>query len=281
MSRTDLDIALRNGGTEAVILVHGLTGAPDEMRFLAKKLHDQGYDVHVPLLAGHGADYPAVMRTGWKDWLGTLKQTYEAIRGDYARVHVAGICVGGMLGLLLARDHDVASCTIYAPVFEFDGWTMPKSYAWLKSTWRLIYLVPGVGRIVVPETYPFGLKDARLRALASESQESLIKGALDGMPLKSIADMYHLGQVVLEDAPSLTVPTLIIHAEEDEIGDPENARRLQKALGGPVTLQLLSDSYHMIHVDRERSKVVAMTLKHIAANASGASGASADRQAHA
>ncbi len=269
MTAANLDINLVGGGTEAVILVHGLTGAPDEMRFLAKKLHDRGYDVHVPLLAGHGADYPTVMKTGWKDWLETVKQTYEAIRPNYSHVHVAGICVGGMLGLLLARDHDVASCTIYAPVFAFDGWTMPKSYAFLKPTWRLIYLVPGVGRIIVPETYPFGLKDERLRALASESQESLIKGALDGMPLKSIADMYHLGQVVLQTAPSLTVPTLIIHAEEDEIGDPENARRLQRALGGPVRLELLQDSYHMIHVDRERSKVVAMTLEQIAASGAG------------
>ena len=269
MTAANLDINLVGGGTEAVILVHGLTGAPDEMRFLAKKLHDRGYDVHVPLLAGHGADSPTVMKTGWKDWLETVKQTYEAIRPNYSHVHVAGICVGGMLGLLLARDHDVASCTIYAPVFAFDGWTMPKSYAFLKPTWRLIYLVPGVGRIIVPETYPFGLKDERLRALASESQESLIKGALDGMPLKSIADMYHLGQVVLQTAPSLTVPTLIIHAEEDEIGDPENARRLQRALGGPVRLELLQDSYHMIHVDRERSKVVAMTLEQIAASGAG------------
>ena len=276
MTAPNLDIVLKGGGREAVILVHGMTGAPDEMRFLAKKLHDRGYDVYVPLLAGHGSDYPAVMKTGWKDWLGTLKTTYEAIRPGYARVHVAGICVGGMLGLLLARDHDVASCTIYAPVFEFDGWTMPKSYGWLKSTWRLIYLVPGVGRIIVPETFPFGLKDERLRALAAESQESLIKGALDGMPLKSIADMYHLGQVLLQTAPSLTVPTMIIHAEEDEIGDPSNARRLQKALGGPVRLEMLQDSYHMIHVDRERSKVVALTLEQIAATGEGATA----QQAH-
>jgi carboxylesterase len=283
MSRTDLDITLRNGGGEAVILVHGMTGAPDEMRFLGKKLHDRGFDVHIPLLAGHGAGYPDIRRTGWADWLGTVKATYERIRGDYDRVHIAGICAGGMLGLLLARDHDIASCTIYAPVFDFDGWTMSKFYANLRWGWRPIQLAPLVGRIVVPETYPFGLKDTRLRTLAAESQDSLIKGALDGMPLKSIADMYELGQVVLKAAPSLSVSTLIIHAEEDEIGHPDNARRLQRALGGPARLEMLQDSYHMIHVDRERSKVVALTLAHMTLAQSMSIGRpeAAGRKAHA
>jgi len=265
MTHSDLDITLRKGSREAVILVHGLTGAPDEMRFIAKKLHMEGYDVYAPLLAGHGADYATIMPTGWKDWLGTLTQTYAAIRGDYERIHVAGICVGGMLGLLMAQTHEIASCTIYAPVFEFNGWSMPKSYFWLKWFWWLIYLVPGGGRVVVREVHPFGLKDERLRALVADSQNNLIKGALDGMPLKSIADMYRLGQRLLKVAPSLKVPTLLIHSDEDECGDLDNAERLQRAMGEWATLKVLHDSYHMIHVDRERSKVVAMTLAHIAA----------------
>ncbi len=277
MTNSDLEITLRSGNREAVILVHGLTGAPDEMRFIAKKLHMEGYDVYCPLLAGHGADYATIMPTGWKDWLGTLTQTYDQIRGDYERIHLAGICVGGMLGLLMGQTREIASCTIYAPVFEFNGWSMPKSYFWLKPFWWLIYLVPGGGRVVVREVHPFGLKDERLRALVADSQNNLIKGALDGMPLKSIADMYRLGQRLLKVAPSLKVPTLLIHSDEDECGDLDNAERLQRAMGEWATLKVLHDSYHMIHVDRERSKVVAMTLAHIAA-AGGPE--AAERKAH-
>ncbi len=55
---------------DLVILVHGLTGAPDEMRYVAKKLAAQGLDVETPLLAGHGQGYPEVIATGWQDWLG-------------------------------------------------------------------------------------------------------------------------------------------------------------------------------------------------------------------
>ena len=273
-----LDITLRKGSAEAVILVHGLTGAPDEMRFIAKKLHMEGYDVYAPLLAGHGANYATIMPTGWKDWLGTLTDTYDAIRGDYERVHVAGICVGGMLGLLMGQTREIASCTIYAPVFEFNGWSMPKSYVLLKPFWWAMYCIPGLGRFVIREVHPFGLKDERLRALVADSQNNLIKGALDGMPLKSIADMYRLGQTLLKVAPSLNVPTLLIHSDEDECGDLDNAELLQRVMGDKARLEVLHDSYHMIHVDRERSKVVALTLEHI--QACGRAGAD-ERKAHA
>jgi len=262
-SGSSLDIVLSSGAKEAVILVHGLTGAPDEMRFLAKKLGDRGYDVYVPLLKGHGSSYAAVMATGWRDWLSTLISCHDRIAKDYDRIHVAGICVGGMLGLLLAEIRPIASCTVYSPLFAFNGWAMPRFYALLKTLWPLIYIVPFAGRIVVPETYPFGLKDERLRNLAATSQDSLIKGALDGMPLKSIADMYQLGQEVLKSASRIKVPVLIIHAQEDEIGDLDNAYRLHAALGPTSRLEILDNSYHMIHVDQERSKVVALTLEAI------------------
>ncbi|ESQ87600.1 alpha/beta hydrolase [Asticcacaulis benevestitus] len=256
-----LDITLRKQHRKAVILVHGLTGAPDEMRYLAKKLSDHGYDVYVPLLSGHGGAYANVIRTGWRDWLQTLTLCYDRIAPDYDHIHVAGICVGGMLGLMLASQRTLSSCTVYSAVFEFDGWSMPRHYAILRAAWPLIYLLPPVGSIIIPETYPFGLKDERLRTLAATSQDSLIKGALDGMPLKSIADMYRLGRAVLDIAPTLNTPTLIIHAEEDEIGSVKNAHRLKSALGPQARLAILNDSYHMIHVDRERSKVVALTLE--------------------
>ena len=32
-------------------------------------------------------------------------------------------------------------------------------------------------------------------------------------------------------------------------------------MGGPTSVQLLDDSYHMIHVDQERDRVAAMTAE--------------------
>ena len=40
-------------GEDAVLLIHGLTGTPAEMRYIAKNLLKQGFSVACPQLAGH------------------------------------------------------------------------------------------------------------------------------------------------------------------------------------------------------------------------------------
>ena len=54
-------------------------------------------------------------------------------------------------------------------------------------------------------------------------------------------------------------PTLIVHAREDDMAHLRNAYRLRDALAGPTRLEVLEDSYHMIHVDKERGRVGDMT----------------------
>ncbi|HJU08685.1 MAG TPA: alpha/beta hydrolase, partial [Rhodanobacteraceae bacterium] len=46
------DFLLR-GGRAGVLLIHGLTGTPAEMRFVGKGLHRAGYTVYGMQLAGH------------------------------------------------------------------------------------------------------------------------------------------------------------------------------------------------------------------------------------
>ena len=59
--------------------------------------------------------------------------------------------------------------------------------------------------------------------------------------------------------PKMTVPTLLIHAKEDDFAHYRNAYAVQKLHGGKCEVVLLEDSYHMIHIDKERKKVAELT----------------------
>jgi carboxylesterase len=59
--------------------------------------------------------------------------------------------------------------------------------------------------------------------------------------------------------PSITIPTLLIHARDDDVSHPRNARRIQRLHGGSCDIVYLENSYHMIHVDRERDRVAELT----------------------
>ena len=45
-----------NGNRNGVLLIHGLTGTPNEMRIIAKGLNQAGFTVYAMQLAGHCGD---------------------------------------------------------------------------------------------------------------------------------------------------------------------------------------------------------------------------------
>jgi carboxylesterase len=267
MSRVpDYSFRLDGGAGKAVLLVHGMTGAPGEMKFLAKRLHRRGLSVAAPLLAGHGLDEALLLETRWQDWLGSVRDAFEALKADHDEVHVAGICVGGALGLVLcAEDTRVASASVYSMTYRYDGWNMKPWNRAITPLLRPLSRLPLIRRIGFTEPYPFGLKDERLRDGMAATQGAVIPGALDKVPLGAMGEMHALTDHVDHVAGRIAQPVLILHAAEDDMSHPRNAHRLQAALGGRASLHLLDDCYHMIHVDRQRDLVGDLTADFVGA----------------
>lgn len=255
-----LSFSLRGALGKAVLLIHGLTGAPGEMKFLAKRLHRRGFSVDAPLLAGHGRDAAHLLATNWRDWLESLDEAYSRLSREHDEVYVAGICAGGALGLALALEEPaIAGAAVYSMTYRYDGWNMKRWYSAIAPIAEPLGGLPLLRGISFPEPYPFGLKDERLRESVAASQGSLIPGALDRFPLGALAQMHRLSAHLDRVAAQIRTPTLILHAREDDMSHPRNALRLRARLGGPVDLHLLDDCYHMIHVDQQRDLVGDMT----------------------
>jgi carboxylesterase len=256
------DLSFRLSGTtgKAVLLIHGLTGAPGEMKFLAKRLNRRGLAVAAPLLAGHGADEARLLKTGWRDWLGSVREAFARLRSEHDEVYVAGICVGGALGLALAAEEPaVAGAAVYSMTYRYDGWNMKGWYSAIASFAEPFAGLPLIRRASFVEPYPFGLKDERLRDGMLSAQGAVIPGALDRVPLGAMAEQHRLARHLDQVAPRIRQPTLILHAADDDMSHPRNAYRLKAALGGRAEIQLLDDCFHMIHVDRQRDLVGDLT----------------------
>jgi carboxylesterase len=258
-----IDRSYRLNGTngKGALLIHGLTGAPAEMQFLAKRLHRRGFTVHVPQLAGHCQDLRQLLSTTWSDWLDSVRHAHESLARSVDDISVAGICVGGALGLALAAERPtVKRAAVYSMTFEYDGWNMKKWYR-LAPLMRLARLAPLMRRWKFKERHPYGIKDERLREQLEKAPESVIEGALPYMPLGALSEMYSLCRYVERKGRQVVQPTLIAHARDDDMSHLRNAERLASALAGPVTMLVLEDSFHMIHVDRERKRVADETAR--------------------
>ena len=249
---------LQGNNGKGVVLIHGLTGIPAEMKFVARDLNRNGYSVYAPLLAGHGVDKNTLIKTRWQDWLESVVFAVDQLRLHVDSVYTAGICVGGKLGMLAACHlPDVIKATaIYSPCFRYDGWNVPFYYPLLSRNISWLSRIPLLDRLSFSETPSMGSKNERLRRIM---QGMTTQGVIEDFPGKGLVEMHRLGQTLKEALPSMKTPTLIVHAREDDLSHPRNARVIADTIGAPHKLCWINDSYHMIHVDAQHKQVAQLT----------------------
>lgn len=250
-----------------VLLVHGMTGTPNEMRLLARGLHKHGFTVYAVQLAGHCGSVDDLLATRWQDWLASARAGLARLRPQVDRLVVGGLSVGSVLALALAQEEPEAVDGVCAlsTIFRYDGWTIPfyTRFAFLLPLLRRL----GIGRYrMFMEQPPYGIKDEALRQqivrrmLEGHSAEA----GLPGNPWWTIQEMRRLSARVRRRLAAVRAPVLAIHARHDDVASAANAQTIARGVvQAPVELLLLDDSYHMITVDRERRTVIARCAEFI------------------
>ncbi len=241
-----------------VLLIHGLTGAPAEMRLVARQLVRRGYSVYAPLLAGHGRDAATLRRTRWQDWLESVVCAADDFRGHVDAVFTAGICAGGKLGLMASEERPdlIRATALYSPCFHYDGWNIPRHYAAMARQIGWLSKIPFVDRMNFRETASMGIKDERIRKMVAGMTS---EGMLESFPGRGLMEMEKLGRALKDQLSNVRTPTLIIHSQEDDVSSPRHASYIADHLAGERQLYWLDDSYHMIHVDRQHRRVADVT----------------------
>lgn len=256
----DQSFYLPGSEDKGVLLVHGLTGAPSEMRFVGKHLNKMGFTVYAPALAGHCLDEAALLKTTYEDWLDSLQKALSHLKSRVKNISAAGICVGGALALYLAHQEkgQINKVAIYGAALDYDGWNQPIWSRFARVFKDVLIHIPAVRDTRFQEKHPFGAKDDRIRKIIIESLDSQ-KGGLPYFPARALYQNYRLNDALKKVLPDIKVPTLLLHAREDDVSNPRNSYAIQKKHGGRCEVVLLEDSYHMIHADRERHKVAELT----------------------
>ena len=254
-----LSIFGRGTNGKGVLLVHGVTGSPVEMKYIAKRLHRAGYTVYAPLLAGHGIDVATLRATRWKDWYRTVQHAADWLADRVDHVYVAGICVGGMIGLRLAHQNkSIKAAAVYSPLLVYDGWNAPYHYRLGRITVRVAVRLGFSRFIALKERAPYGIKSDRIRRLIAE-RENGIRGTLPAFPVDTLHQNYKLFDVVKRILPEIQTPTLLVHARQDDLSSPRNPLYIKRHIGGRCEIEWLENSYHMIHVDQEHAHVADRT----------------------
>ena len=251
-------------GEVAVLLIHGLTGTPTELRRVAVGLAQAGCTVYVPTLAGHCGNNADLQATGWQDWYEGVRRTFVGIRQRHRQVFVGGLSMGAVMSMYLASEHpgQVSGLLMYSTTLKYDGWSINK----LAFLTPLLMKIPfGVHICSFEEKPPYGIKNKRLRAVVERQMkagESSSAGLLT-MEGVTVRELHRMNAVVKKRMPSITTPALVLHSIEDDITSRWNADYVERKLGGPVVKVLLDNCYHMITVDLQYRRVVELSADFI------------------
>ncbi len=248
-------------GKAGVLLVHGITGSPTEMKPLVKKITAQGFTVACPQLAGHCSTLKELKMTRWTDWYRSLETSLDFLSSECDTVYVSGLSMGALLALKLAADHPerVQGVAALSTTFFYDGWNIPH----LKQRFLLPLLIYSPLRYLFSyrEPAPYGIKDERIRRLIatlynSNSANKPEKYGYSEFPGVTILETFRLIKAVKHDLPKVVSPLLIVHSTEDDMASLENAKFLASQVSSKqVENFYVDDTYHVLTLDKRKEDV--------------------------
>lgn len=233
-------------GPDAFLMLHGWTGSPAHFRPAARFVNDRGFTVSVPLLAGHGTSVHHMADTGWRDWVRSALEGLDDLRNDNERVHVVGLSMGAIIGILIAATCEVASLTtINAPQRLHDR------RAWLTRLYRGTRKIrPGEASEPPAETAEFWVQYA-------------------DSPVGTVPDLLDLMDAARRALPRIHVPAVIIQSKADETVRHESAEIIYEGLASTSKrIVWLQRSGHVALLDTERDRIHQEILSQVAASTS-------------
>jgi len=283
VDRQETDLSFHRDSNVLVYLIHGVTGTPVEMSYLARKLcRKNGWDVYATTLPGHCTRLGDLVRTTEQDWRSHVQRQLSFARDRYEYVFVAGLSAGALLALDASTAVRVDGLGVLSPTFLYDGWNTPWSHAILPFAMKAVPL--SLQRYLFHiDGPPFGIKDELLQASVRQSYRLRVilnewisewwrrKRATPGsaipftaaskgypiFPLRTLTEIDRLIGRVQPRLREVTAPTVILQAREDDMTSPRNAALVYHGISSPVKeLVLLDDCYHVITVDKKRETVV-------------------------
>jgi esterase/lipase/1-acyl-sn-glycerol-3-phosphate acyltransferase len=214
-------------GAIGVLLIHGYSASPAEMRPLAHFLHAQGLTVYVVRLRGHGTSPYDLQTRVWQDWYEAVLRGYSCLQAWSRLQFAGGMSTGGALALYLAAQGIGPLQGVFAV-----GVPLKLQRRWL----RLAAVVQTVRDFVHDEP---------------ENREANYAYH----PLQGVRQLLRFIAIYQEVLPHVTLPVLLIQARGDPTVRPESAQQIYARLQSPHKQLLWKDRNRHVIVSQHDADV--------------------------
>jgi carboxylesterase len=229
------------GGRTGILLIHGFTGTPKEMRWMGEYLNRElGFTCLGVRLAGHATRPKDMIRSRWTDWTASVEDGYNLLSGAADEIYLAGLSMGGALSLLMSTRLLVKGIvTMSAPYrmpSERPAWQI-RLISYFKAYVRKTRGGPGTGWF------------------DKEACKDHISYPLN--PIRPAAELEVLLTKMRAALPKVNVPVCLIHSKDDDYVVPENMENIYADMvnAADKSRHYVFGSGHVVTRDAARNQV--------------------------
>lgn len=220
-------------GPRAVLLLHGFTGHTADVRMLGRFLEKKGYTSHAPIYRGHGVPPEDLIKSNPDQWWEDVNSALNHLKElGYDEIAVAGLSLGGVLGLKLAYSTQVKGIiSMCAPMF-FDNETQ---------------LTQGF-ELFAKEYKQLERKDAKTieREVATVMEESTELFSLLKETIEEVKD----------NVDTIYTPTFVVQARNDTMINTESANYIYDHVEADLKdIKWYEESGHVITLDKQKDEL--------------------------
>lgn len=202
----------KGANRKAILLLHGWSATPYEVRRLGKYLNEAGYTVYGPMLSGHGTTPTDLENVKYEDWIKNTNNFINKLKDGYDKIYIGGTSMGATLALHVAkerRDIDglVLMATPYEVRYEKIGTATLKFLRIFKKYRKKFY----------PPT--FGSRSTITRLISYQEY-----------PIDSVLELAKLIKKTREDLSKITQPCFIMQSSTDHIVTRSSMNNIYKEI---------------------------------------------------
>jgi len=229
-----------DGHHGSVLLLHGFSGSPYEIKPLGEALHQAGFFCHAPLLPGHGKTPEVLSHFSAEAWVQAAKNAFLNLPKQKPHI-VIGFSMGGLLATILATEFpsQIDKLILISPAFCL------KKYGQL-GIW--------IARLGVGKQYLIkkAFKGGDILDATSRKQNP----NYDVISLKALAEFDKIVQLALQKISKVNCPMLALFGTHDRTVDPQkSAKILAQNLTTQPSIRYFDRSAHILPLDFERDEV--------------------------
>ena len=230
-----------HGSKTGILLIHGFTGTPKEMRWMGEYLHREHHFTVLGIrLSGHATQPEDMFRSSYTDWLASVEDGYALLADCVDTIIPMGLSMGGILALTTAAYFPVKGVLTMSTPYKLPDDPRLKHIEWISKFAPFL---------------PKGSNQPGAGWFDKQAYKEHISYPQN--PTHAIGELIKLFSKMRTALPTISAPVLMIHSKDDDYVLKDSMPRIYADLPDGLDKQMLwiEGSGHVITRDAQRQVV--------------------------